>query len=235
MVIEQCDKANGSTLLGDYLVARNVLATGCDNDSLSMRGDNSISKSCNNVLRIIRHAICSYINAMAATIGQDHSRFQQLCDSVFYEVAKAESIGKVCSLISTAKSVQAKRTSQVFKMVDPKSGTVVVEGHVVPKAIWSTSIAKCHQQFVAVLEAFFPNNNLLHAVLNTSHAIALGKDAQTTLITTPSGFFKLSTLVPTFPENASTCQRMLNEAVAFMRIAQAYFSSGESNSSTCNT
>ncbi|EJK58210.1 hypothetical protein THAOC_21685, partial [Thalassiosira oceanica] len=111
-------------------------------------------------------------------------------------------------------------------MVDPQSGTVVVEGHVVPMSVWSVSIPSCLKLFVQVLGAFFPNKELLDAVLDTGNTIALGKDASATLVTSPTGEFHLHDLVPTFPDNVKKCQELLNKAVALMRLCQAYFSTG---------
>lgn len=228
MAIQKCDKSNGSTLLGDYLVARSVLVQGRNNDAVSLRNDNSISKMCNAVLRVIRHGICSFFSIMAPTFGEDHCKFQFLCNNVCLQVGHAVSTQKICSTLSTSKCELAKKPSEVFKLIDPQSGTVVVEGHVVPKTVWSRAIPNCLQLFVKVLEEFFPNKELLHAVLSTSNTIALGRDARTTVITTPTQEFRLNELVPTFRGNVRKCQQLLNKAVALMRLCQAYLSTGRS-------
>lgn len=210
------------------MVARSILVQGRDYDSLRIRSDNTISKMCNAVLRVVRHGLCSYFSIMAPTFGQNHSQFDFLCNDVCKQVGNAVSTEKICSLLSTAKGNQSKNTSTVFKMVDPQSGTVVVEGHVVPMSVWSVSIPSCLKLFVQVLGAFFPNKELLDAVLDTGNTIALGKDASATLVTSPTGEFHLHDLVPTFPDNVKKCQELLNKAVALMRLCQAYFSTGRS-------
>ena len=183
-VLEEPKEANGPTILHDYIAARSfTLRAG---DTLDVNSPNSISRSANALLRVVRHAVCTHLNNLSEVHKVDHHHWEKEADDLIRQVQTAPSIGHICLRISTAKYEQWKKPTVFNKCTDINTGDIYIDGTTIQHQRWSRTIPHAMELVRKSLELLFQNKVGLEKWLNVNNQLVFNGANDNTYVNVPT-------------------------------------------------
>lgn len=159
-VLEEPKDANGPIPIYDYIAARSTKLTG--DDVIKLRNPNDISRSANAMLRVVRHAICTYLHNLSEEFKQDsNGRWRNEANEIIAQVQHAPAIGHICLRLIMAKYDQQKTPQKLKKLVDISTGDVYVAGAYFSYNRWSRAIQHAIDLVEDSLKLIFQNHDAL--------------------------------------------------------------------------
>jgi hypothetical protein len=207
ILLEPPNIPNGPNLIYNYLAGATTKMN--RNNEISIRNHNEISKNANALLRLLRHGVCSmYVRkSREMTLKHlSHKAFEDWANGVIQEIQVCHSIGHICRTIRTAREVDRKTPSKVYKAFNDKTGELLVGGSQIHKSTWSVAIPTAIAEWDKHLLALFPNHSPrsqlpLSHILNINNDIVLAEeDSHITIDGNPPQTIPLSNFTPTLTQ-----------------------------------
>jgi len=209
LLMEHPTKPNGPNCIYHYLAG--VCVVPCTKTkTLSLRSANGISRSANACLRLLRHGVCSLYVRQSVLMTQEmksDADFQAWVNDFLQQIQVSSSVGHICRTIRTARDVDRKTPSSVYKAFNDMTGDLVVDGNEVFKSSWSVAIPSACQEWDRHLLLLFPDHASsssalpLHLVFNLNHHIVLAEEDSCIYIDNSSdSSIPLSEFKPAFPQ-----------------------------------
>lgn len=232
--------ANSSTQIYDYIAARSIQILS-DDITITTRSPNSISRSANALLRIIRHALCSHLQLTAEEINTNQepensrqSTFEQYGFERIQEARSSPSVGHICLRIRSAKELDKKMHSIINKMVDVSSGDVYINGAVIPYTVWSHAIPRAIQLVESAIDTLYPNIADVNSIRDINNQLVFCDDQHSThVIVSNDGSLGdntriyLHTLTPALPAQTDSCiQSEIVKCAQFVYFCFGYLGMG---------
>jgi hypothetical protein len=160
MLLESPTFPNAPTLIYKYLAGATTKLN--HQNELSLRNHNEISKSSNALLRLLRHGFCSmYVRRSRemALKHLSHKEFDDWANGVLQEMQVCHSIGHICRTIRTAREVDRKTPSKVYKAFNDRTGELLVGGVQIHKSTWSVAIPTAISEWDKHLSLLFHDHS----------------------------------------------------------------------------
>jgi len=184
LLMEDPTQPNGPNCIYKYLAGVCVIVC-ARSKKMSLRSANGISRSANACLRLLRHAVCSYYVRQSVLMShylQSDSEFQLWVNDFLQQMQVCSSVGHICRTIRTAREVDRKSPSTVYKAFNDTTGDLIVDGNEIFKTAWRVAIPTACQQWDEQLLSLFPNHaslsseRPLHLLFNLKHSIVMKGD-----------------------------------------------------------
>ena len=183
-LIESPHTPNGTNMIGMHLAARSIKAV-AGRDHLGFKSGNVIAKIANSLLRLTRHAVCSFLvrKANGMTLRNQSSQdFTIYADRVLRSVQACYSVDITCRRIRSAREISNRQLAKVGKGFDPQTKQVMVENVYIDHSVWSNAILKTLADFDAHLRPLFNCTHRLFDVLNPNNKLVLLDSADSSVI-----------------------------------------------------
>ena len=239
-VLEEPKEANGPTILHDFIAARSFTLRAGDN--LDVNSPNSISRSANALLRVVRHAVCTHLNNLSEVHKVDHHHWEKEADELIRQVQTAPSIGHICLRISTAKYEQWKKPTVFNKCTDINTGDIYIAGTTIPHQRWSRTIPHAMELVRGSIELLFQNKGGLEKWLNINNQLVFNGANDNTYVNVPTNDVEsIETVIPTqnlVPSLGPTANDDIKAAIdncfQFQNFCFAYLDGGARGSEVNN-
>lgn len=184
LLTENLPYPNAPNCIYHYLAGMCVISS-THSQKLSLRSANGISRSTNACLRLLRHGVCSlYVHKSVQMTQQMKSDadFQVWVNGFLREMQGSSSVGHICRTIRTAREVDRKSPSSVYKAFNDTTGDLYVDGNEIFKSSWSVAIPTACQEWDHHLISLFPDHVSsssplpLSLVFNLNHHIVLSEE-----------------------------------------------------------
>jgi hypothetical protein len=184
LLMEHPSHPNGPNCIYHYLAGICVISS-AHSKKISLRSANGISRSTNAFLRLLRHGVCSYYVRTSVQMTQQmksDADFQVWVNNFLQEMQVSSSVGHICRTIRTAREVDRKSPSSVYKAFNDTTGDLFVDGNEIFKSSWSVAIPTACQEWDQHLIALFPDHALsssplpLSLVFSMNHHIVLDEE-----------------------------------------------------------
>ena len=210
LLMEHPTQPNGPNCIYHYLAGVCVIASAQTN-KLSLRSANGISRSTNACLRLLRHGVCSFYVRKSVQMTQQmksDANFQVWVNDLLRDMQVSSSVGHICRTIRTAREVDRKLPSSVYKAFNDTTGDLVVDGNEIFKSSWSVAIPTACQEWDRHLVSLFPDHASsssplpLSLIFNLNNHIVLAEEDSFIHIdkNSPDSSIPLSEFHPSFPE-----------------------------------
>ena len=183
-LIESPHTPNGTNMIGMHLAARSIKAV-AGRDHLGFKSGNVIAKIANSLLRLTRHAVCSFLvrKANGMTLRNQSSQdFTTYANHVLRSVQACYSVDITCRRIRSAREISNRQLAKVGKGFDPQTKQVMVENVYIDHSVWSNAILKTLADFDAHLRPLFNCTHRLFDVLNPNNKLVLLDSADSSVI-----------------------------------------------------
>ena len=206
LLMEDPIQPNGPNCIYRYLAGVCVIVC-ARSKKISLRSANGISRSANACLRLLRHAVCSFYVRQSVQMShnlQSDSDFQLWVNDFLRKMQVCSSIGHICRTIRTARDVDRKSPSSVYKAFNDTTGDLLVHGNEIRKTAWRVAIPTACEQWDEHLLSLFPNHaslsseRPLHLLFNLNHSILLKGDY--CRLNIENNHILLSEFQPNFPK-----------------------------------
>lgn len=209
LLMEHPTQPNGPNCIYHYLAGSCVI-TCTKTKTLSLRSANGISRSANACLRLLRHGVCSLYVRQSALMTQEmksDADFQSWVNDFLQQMQVSSSVGHICRTIRTARDVDRKSPSSVYKAFNDMTGDLVVDGNEVFKSSWSVAIPTACQEWDKHLMFLFPDHSSsssslpLNLIFNLNNHIVLAEEDSCIYIdNSTDSSIPLSEFQPVFPK-----------------------------------
>ena len=209
LLMENPAYPNAPNCIYHYLAGMCVISS-AHSKKLSLRSANGISRSSNACLRLLRHGVCSlYVHKSVQMTQQMKSDadFQVWVNDFLREMQGSSSVGHICRTIRTAREVDRKSPSSVYKAFNDTTGDLFVDGNEIFKSSWSVAIPTACQEWDKHLMFLFPNHSSsssalpLQLVFNLKNHIVLAEEDSCIYIdNSAESSIPLSEYQPNFPQ-----------------------------------
>ena len=210
LLMEHPTQPNGPNCIYHYLAGVCVIASAQSN-KLSLCSANGISRSTNACLRLLRHGVCSFYVRKSVQMTQQmksDANFQVWVNDLLRDMQVSSSVGHICRTIRTAREVDRKLPSSVYKAFNDTTGDLVVDGNEIFKSSWSVAIPTACQEWDRHLVSLFPDHASsssplpLSLIFNLNNHIVLAEEDSFIHIdkNSPDSSIPLSEFHPSFPE-----------------------------------
>ena len=182
----------------------------------------------NNLLRLIRHCVCSHLVRMAEEkTSQDD--YMNYATSLLNGMQNLPSIQSICGVIRMGKEVAKSKPVSMDKAFDEDTGAVMYNQVIIEKEVWSTAIPRTAERFVELLETVFDCHSLLKDVLNPNNKLVLaGADTTVTIVDESGREERVINVVQDIIPNlgGKHIQATINELFSLEQGTLLYLSSG---------
>lgn len=210
ILMEKPAHPNAPTCIYHYL-AGVCAKSSAHSTKLSLRCANGISRSANAFLRLIRHGVCSLYVRQSVLMTQQmksDADFQVWANDLLKDIQVSSSVGHICRTIRTAREVDRKSPSSVYKAFNDITGDLFVDGNEIFKSSWSVAIPTACQEWDHHLISLFPDHASsssplpLSLLFNLNHPIVMDKENSCIYLdkTCPHSSVPLLEFQPSFPE-----------------------------------
>ena len=209
LLMEQPAQPNGPNCIYHYLAG--VCVVPCTRTkSLSLRSANGISRTANACLRLLRHGVCSFYVRQSVLMTQEmksDADFQFWFNGFLHQMQVSSSVGHICRTIRTARDVDRKSPSSVYKAFNDMTGDLVVDGNEIFKSSWSVAIPTACQEWDKHLIFLFPNHSSSSSALPLqlffnlkNHIVLAEEDSCIYIDNSAESSIPLSEYQPNFPQ-----------------------------------
>jgi hypothetical protein len=232
-VLEEPNDANGHIPIYDYIAARSTKLIG--DDVIKLRNPNDISRSANAMLRVIRHAICTYLYNQSEELKHDgNEKWRNDAKEIIAHVQQAPAIGHICLRLIMSKYEQQKTPKRLKKAVDISSGDVFVAGAYFSYERWSRAIQHAINLVEESLKLIFLNHDAMEKWRHLDNNVQWSSDTNGTCVRVASADVEAmeiirpqNDLIPMLGEHANVdTQTAINICFSFEKFAFAYMSVG---------
>ena len=232
-VLEEPNDANGHIPIYDYIAARSTKLIG--DDDIKLRNPNDISRSANAMLRVIRHAICTYLHNHSKEVKHDgNEKWRNDAKEIITHVQQAPAIGHICLRLVMSKYEQQKTPQTLNKAVDISSGDVFVAGAYFSYERWSRAIQHAINLVEESLKLIFQNHDALEKWRHLDNNVQWSSDVNGTCVRVATEDVEAieiirpqDDLIPMLGEHANVdTQTAINICFSFEKFAFAYMGVG---------
>ena len=150
-----------------------------------MLSANTISKRTNSLLRLTRHACCSYLSSKAHLPEQ---QFDKYACGLTDRLKNCASVDKICRHLRLARDLDSTTPPRVLKGFDAATAEIMVDGTYIKHSIWGTAIARLGGDFFRpCLDKLFRCGTLLDQVLNIKNRLVKVGDKCTVTVLLKDG------------------------------------------------
>ena len=220
--------ANGTNIIGDFIAGATVKITG---NVVALRNVNEVSSGANDLLRLVRHALCSMFTRRSREFDND-ANFQRWMKDLLVQAQQSFSYDVISRRIRTAREMDKKKPNLVRKDYDARTGEVFAGGYSITKTLWSQSISITNEKWRSVLYPLYNNCTvLLDKVLNVNNRLVVDTDGDQSKVIISSGTadeeeILISSIHPTLPDGDKDIERAIYDCWKYDIGAHAYLSSG---------
>ena len=179
-LLEPPHTPNGTNMIGMHLAARSIRAVN-GRDHLGFKSGNLIAKIANSLLRLTRHAVCSFLvrKATGMTLqNQNSQEFTTFANDLLRSVQVCESVDSICRRLRSGREISNHQLPKVAKGFDPLTNQVMVENVYIDHVVWSNAIPTTLAYFGSHLRVLFNCNDQLSDALNPNNQLVLlGSDS----------------------------------------------------------
>jgi len=232
-VLEEPNDANGPIPIYDYIAARSTKLSG--DDVIKLRNPNDISRSANAMLRVVRHAICTYLYNHSDEFKHDgNGKWRKDAKEIIELVQQAPAIGHICLRLIMSKYDQQKTPKRLKKAVDIASGDVYVAGAYFYFDRWSRAIQHAIGLVEESIKLIFPNHDALEKWRHLDNYVQWSSDTNGTCVQVASEDVEAmeiirpqDDIIPMLGEHGNVdIQSAINTCFSFEKFAFAYMGVG---------
>jgi len=232
-LLESPHTPNGTNMIGMHIAARSIKAV-AGRDHLEFKSGNVIADIANSLLRLTRHAVCSFLVRKADDLNHDNksnNEFIALAEDILPRVQACYSVDAICKRIRSAREIDQKRLPKVEKGFDHLTREVMVANVTIDHSVWSNAIPTTLSIYEESLQPLFQCTNLLTDVLNPNNKLVLAGADSTVTVVGATGEHRVinicGDIIPTLDaSHIEDTQRLIDTCFRCNMGTLLYFSSG---------